>query len=214
MPGGVYGRKGEGSFEKLTGENASCEDGWTYAPAADAARFYSHFLRRALHYPRKAILIDCMTSQIHYVTAEGLERLKAELHELKTVRRREVASRIETAKALGDLSENAEYHEAKDEMALMEGRIHEIETILKNVAVIENESGATGVARVGSTVEVEVRGVRKTFTIVGSNEANPALGRISNESPIGSALLGAKAGSHVDVKTPAGTTTYEIIDVS
>lgn len=155
-----------------------------------------------------------MSFPVQYVSAEGLERLKLELRELKTVRRREVASRIETAKALGDLSENAEYHEAKDEMALMEGRIHEIESVLKNVAVIEQETGASGVVRVGSTVEVEVRGKHKTFTIVGSNEADPAVGRISNESPIGSALLGAKAGTSVDVKTPAGTMSYDILSVS
>ncbi len=155
-----------------------------------------------------------MTFPVHYLSAEKLEQLKQELQDLKTTGRREVASRIETAKALGDLSENAEYHEAKDEMALLEGRIHEIETILKNVAVIEEEKGASGVVRVGSTVEVEVRGSRKTFTIVGSNEADPTVGRISNESPIGSALLGAKAGTSVDVKTPAGTMTYDILSVS
>lgn len=152
-------------------------------------------------------------TKINYLSAEGLEKVKQELHELKTVKRREVASRIETAKALGDLSENAEYHEAKDEMALLENRIYELNEILKNVAVIEEEAGTAGVARVGSTVGVLVKGKEKTFTIVGSNEADPLAGKISNESPIGSALLGAKAGDVVDVKTPAGTTPYAIISV-
>ncbi len=149
-------------------------------------------------------------NKVNYLSAEGLEKLKQELQDLKTVKRREVASRIEAAKALGDLSENAEYHEAKDEMALMENRIVEIEEILKNVAVIEEEAATPGAVRVGSVVEVAINGKQKMFTIVGSNEADPAAGKISNESPIGSALLGAKVGDVVNVKTPAGTVEYEI----
>lgn len=152
--------------------------------------------------------------KINYVSAEGLEKLKQELHELKTVRRREVASRIEVAKALGDLSENAEYHEAKDEMALLEGRITEIEEMLKNIQVIEEETGAKGVVRVGSTVKVSVNDKERTFHIVGSSEADPLSGKISNESPIGSALLGTKAGDSVVVTTPAGRTEYHVLEVS
>lgn len=151
--------------------------------------------------------------KIQYVTAEGLEKLKQELLRLKTIDRREASARIESAKALGDLSENAEYHDAKDEMAHIESRIYEITELLKNVAVIEEETGATGVVRVGSTVEVEVNGTKKTFMIVGSNEADPVAGKISNESPIGSALLGVKVGDVVDVKTPAGTIPYRILAV-
>ena len=150
---------------------------------------------------------------IQYLSAEGLEKLKQELHELKTSRRPEIVSRIEAAKALGDLSENAEYHEAKDALSFTEGRIVEIEEVLKNVALIEEEQGTAGVARVGSTVEVNVKGKMKTFTIVGSNEADPATGKISNESPIGSALLGARVKSKVQVKTPAGTVEYEILAI-
>ncbi len=152
-------------------------------------------------------------SQVQYVSAEGLERLKQELHELKTVKRREAAGRIEVAKALGDLSENAEYHEAKDALALLENRVYEIEQILKNAQLIEDQAAKKGVVHVGSTVVVEVRGKTKTFTIVGSNEADPASGKISNESPIGIALLGAKVGELVDVTTPGGTIEYRIIQV-
>ncbi len=151
--------------------------------------------------------------QVQYVSAEGLERLKQELHELKTVKRREAAGRIEVAKALGDLSENAEYHEAKDALALLENRIYQIEQIVKDAQIIEDQTGNKGVVQVGSTVQVEVRGQTKTFTIVGSNEADPTMGKISNESPIGLALLGAKVGELVDVATPAGTIEYRIVRI-
>ncbi len=152
-------------------------------------------------------------TKVNYLSAEGLEKLKQELQYLKTERRREVAARIEAAKALGDLSENAEYHEAKDEMVLVENRIIELEEILKNVAVIEEETGKEGVIRVGSIVDVDVNGKHKTYMIVGSNEADPVGGKVSNESPIGSALLGSKAGDAVDVKTPTGTVTYQVTSV-
>lgn len=148
--------------------------------------------------------------KIQYMSAEGIEKLKEELNELKTVKRRELAKRIEEAKALGDLSENAEYHEAKDALGFVEGRILEIEDIMKNVAVIEHEKGESGIVRVGSTVVTEVKGKEKTFSIVGSNEAEPLAGKISNESPIGEALLGGKVGDEVRVETPGGITTYTI----
>lgn len=152
-------------------------------------------------------------SQVQYVSAEGLERLKKELQQLKSVGRREAANRIEVAKALGDLSENAEYHEAKDALALLESRIFEIDEVIKNAQIIEEQGGKTGVVRVGSTVTVEVRGLTKVFSIVGSNEADPGQGKISNESPIGVSLLGAKVGEEVEVVTPAGTVEYRIIKV-
>ncbi|MFA5935364.1 MAG: transcription elongation factor GreA [Patescibacteria group bacterium] len=153
-----------------------------------------------------------MADKINYLSPEGLEKIKQELVNLKTVRRREVANKIETAKALGDLSENAEYHEAKDEMGFVEGRILEIQEILKNVSLID--SGVTeGVIRVGSKIQVESMGKKKEFTIVGSNEANPAEGRISNESPLGNAFLGHAKGDKVNVATPAGTQTYLIVDI-
>lgn len=154
-----------------------------------------------------------MADKLTYVTAEGLEKLKEELNILKTQTRRELANRIEAAKALGDLSENAEYHEAKDALSFVQGRIYEIEDMLKNISVIPGgESG--GAVRIGSSVEVEVNGKSKTYKIVGSNEADPVAGRISNESPIGEAFLGHKAGESVEVETPAGGTTYKIVKVS
>ena len=152
-------------------------------------------------------------SQMQYVSAEGLKKLEQELHELKTVTRREIAGRIEAAKALGDLSENAEYHEAKDALAFVEGRIMEIEQILKNVSVIEEGVKSTGIVRVGSSVEVMVNDKKKMFSIVGSNEADPVNGKISNESPIGSALLGTKVGDEVEVTTPNGVNLYKILSI-
>lgn len=149
-------------------------------------------------------------SPVQYVSADRLEALKAELHDLKSVKRREVADRIEVAKALGDLSENAEYHEAKDAMILLETRIFELEEFLKNTRVIDEQATSDGVARVGSTITIEVNGKERVFHIVGSEEADPAHGKISNESPIGSALLGSRAGDKVPVTTPAGTSMYLI----
>lgn len=147
-------------------------------------------------------------SPVQYVSADRLEALTAELHQLKTVQRREVADRIEVAKALGDLSENAEYHEAKDAMILLETRIFELEEFLKNARVIDEQATSDGVARVGSTITVDVNGKQRSFHIVGSNEADPSNGKISNESPIGSALLGAHVGDKIPVTTPAGTSMY------
>lgn len=144
-----------------------------------------------------------------YVSPEFLAKLNEELKDLKTVKRRELANRIEAAKSLGDLSENAEYHEAKDALGFVEGRILEIEDLLKNAIVVEQEANASNV-RVGTTVTVSVNGKEKSFTIVGSNEADPLTGKISNESPIGRSLLGAKVGDHVEVEIPAGTTVYEV----
>ena len=147
-----------------------------------------------------------------YVSPEFLEKLKEELKDLKTNKRRELANRIEEAKALGDLSENAEYHEAKDALGFVEGRIMEIDSILKDMVIVENEKGASNV-RIGTTVKVVVGGKPKSFQIVGSNEADPLAGKISNESPIGSALMGAKAGDKVSVSTPGGTTVYEVLEI-
>lgn len=153
-------------------------------------------------------------SQAQYVSAEFLEKLKAELIDLKKNKRREVAARIEQAKALGDLSENAEYHEAKDELGFVEGRILEIDDLLKNAVVIEHEAEDGTNVRVGSTVKVRIHGTEKDYEIVGSNEADPLSGKISNESPIGQALIGARVGDEVNVKTPSGSTMYEVLEIS
>lgn len=147
-----------------------------------------------------------------YVTQEGLDKIKAELENLKKHRRPDTISRLETAKALGDLSENAEYHEAKDELAFVGVRIRELEDTLNNVVMIE-ERKQGDVVEVGSTIEVETNGKTKTYQIVGSSEADPAGGRISNESPLGSAFLGKKKGESIPVETPGGTSVYTILDV-
>ncbi|MEK7496709.1 MAG: transcription elongation factor GreA [Patescibacteria group bacterium] len=148
-----------------------------------------------------------------YMTKDGLAKIKKELLDLKTNRRLDVAHRIREAKELGDLSENAEYAEAKDEQGFIEGRIIEIENILKNAEIIDESSGGAGLVNIGSTVVVKIDGVQREFTIVGSNEANPANGLISNESPLGQAFLGRMKGDEVDVKVPKGVMKYEIVAV-
>ncbi len=154
-----------------------------------------------------------MIAKTQYLSQEGLERLKAELSELKTVRVRETSDRIEAAKALGDLKENAEYHSAKDEMGFIQGRIHEIEEMLKNVSIIEDVGGSLTV-KIGSTIEVESRNVKKTYKIVGSEEADPVKGLISNESPMGKTFLNHAKGDQIDVETPGGIVSYTILSIS
>lgn len=144
-----------------------------------------------------------------YVSPEGLEKLKRELEELKTVKRREIAARLEAAKALGDLSENAEYQEAKEAQSLNESNILELEEILRDVVVIQKPAH-TSTVQIGSTIEVESGHGRETFTIVGSEEADPLAGRISNESPMGRAFLGRSVGERVAIKTPRSNDTYTI----
>jgi transcription elongation factor GreA len=152
---------------------------------------------------------------VNYLSAEGLKKLQEELVELKTVKRREAAERIEVAKSLGDLSENAEYHEAHEAATMIEGRIFEIEEMLKNVQLFDEakSTGSTKV-RVGTTVTVEINGKERVFTIVGSNEADPLAGKISNESPIGQALLGSTVGQSVSVRTPVGENVYKIVRIA
>ena len=148
----------------------------------------------------------------NYLTKEGLEKLKNELDELKTVRRKEVATRIEIAKDMGDLSENAEYNEAKEEQGFIEGRIAELEALLPNAIIIER--AGTGTVGIGSTVRVEANGKEKEYTIVGASEADPVKGKIYNESPLGVQFLGKSAGDSVEVKVPSGKTVYHIISVA
>jgi len=154
-----------------------------------------------------------MPTDIQYLTNEKLNDLKKELEYLKSERRKEVAEHLEYAKKLGDLSENAEYHQAREEQAEVEDRIGRIEQIMKT-AVIADTSGSDTIV-VGSTVRIEKAGDNKSllYTIVGSEEADMSHGKISNLSPIGSALLGHKRGDKVNVTTPKGTTTYTIVIV-
>jgi|SRR3989344_2842171 len=149
----------------------------------------------------------------HLLTKDGLTKLQKELEILTTQRRREVIERIQEAVAHGDLSENADYAQAKEEQAFIEGRIQELEDIIKNAELIEASSNHNMVS-IGSTVKVRVEGGDRTYTIVGSNEANPAEGRISNESLVGQKLLGAKPGDKVEIQTPAGKAEYEIVEIS
>jgi len=153
-----------------------------------------------------------MSNKVYYISREGVESLRKEMQELKSVRVKEVAERIESAKALGDLKENAEYHSAKDEMGLLQSRIREIDEILKNVQIIDETQGSKDV-RIGSTIEVESRNGVKTYKIVGSAEADPAAGLISNESPMGRAFLGHTKGDLVMVETPGGVVQYTIIEI-
>lgn len=147
-----------------------------------------------------------------YVSKEKLEELKVELNQFKTTRRIEVAERLKRAKELGDLSENSEYFEAREEQAQVEGRILELEEFVKNAEIIE-KAPSGGIVKVGSTVVVKKGDEKMRFVIVGSNEAKPEDGFISNESPLGSAFLDKKAGETVEVTTPKGKAEYKIISI-
>jgi transcription elongation factor GreA len=148
------------------------------------------------------------TKNEFYLTAEGLESLKEELQELTTTKRAELAERLKEAKAEGDLSENAMYDAARDEQSFVEGRISEIEHILKHAALISNKG--TSVVSLGSKVHVELEEGEVEYVIVGSTEANPDKGYISDQSPIGKALLGKKSGETVEVEIPSGKIVYTI----
>lgn len=148
-----------------------------------------------------------------YVSAERLVELKEELNTLKTIERKKIAEQLEYAKSLGDLSENAEYHEAREAQVTVEDRIEYLEDILKRAIVVHAKGGS--IIDVGSTVVVEREGTKdeQTVTIVGSEEINAAQGKISNTSPLGSQLIGKKKGDSAIVSTPRGNVTYRIISV-
>ncbi len=147
-----------------------------------------------------------------YISAEGLEKLKEELHALKTTRRQDIAARLEHAKSLGDLSENAEYQETKEEQTLLERQILELEEMIRNAVVIKAER-PLDVVTVGSTVVVDSGRGPETYKIVGSEEAKPAEGKVSNESPLGKSFLNKRVGNSVEVKTPGGTIEYKILEI-
>ncbi|MBI5038030.1 MAG: transcription elongation factor GreA [Candidatus Kerfeldbacteria bacterium] len=154
-----------------------------------------------------------MNDRDTFITMVGLEKLKKELHELKNVKRAQIAERIQSAKELGDLSENAEYVEAKNEQGFVEGRIMEIETIIRNATIIQKSKGSDGIVRVGSRIRIKDHSGEREYVIVGSNEADPAQGIISNESPLGQAFLGKKKGDIVQIDLPKGTTKIEILAI-
>ena len=156
-----------------------------------------------------------MTNKETVLTSEGVRKLEQELQKLKTVRRREVADRIKQALAFGDLSENSEYDEAKNEQAFIEGRIVTLEKLLRNAKIIDDEDISTDVVSVGAAVKVldiEFDDVIE-YTIVGSAEANPGKNKISNESPVGRALLGKSIGSEVEVDVPDGVIKLKILEI-
>lgn len=151
-----------------------------------------------------------MNEQI--ISPEGYNKLKDELTLLTTIKRKEIAERIERAKELGDLSENAEYSEAKDAQALNEGRILELTNTLKNVTVVQHDD-SSGQVVMGSKVTVKSNDKEKQYTIVSFNEADPLNGKISNESPLGVAFLNKKKGDAVEVETPKGLVKYKILKI-
>lgn len=150
------------------------------------------------------------------LTSEGLKKLQDELDNLKNVRRKENTEALKIAKSFGDLSENSEYDEAKNEQAEIEARIVEIEAMLKNVEIIDEDDIATDVVSIGAKVSVKDLddGEVNEYLIVGSTEADPMKGKISDESPVGAALLGHKIGEVVIVEAPMGKLEYEIMSIS
>ncbi len=150
------------------------------------------------------------------VTPEGLEKLQDELKHLTEVRRKEVADRIRQAREFGDLSENSEYDDAKNEQGLLERRISELQRRLRNSKVVDPADAATDAVDLGTLVTLKViggKGGERKFRIVGSNESDPASGKLSHASPVGKAVLRRKVGEKVKVATPRGSTEYEIINV-
>lgn len=153
-----------------------------------------------------------------YLTSEGFSELKQEHDELTEIKRPEVLSRISQARTLGDLSENAEYVAAREELSYIDGRIAELEELLKNVHIIratkKKAKGKDGVVSLGSKVTLHVNGKRETFTVVGEWEADPMEKKISHESPLGKALIGKRVGEKVEVEAPAGRVLYTVIDIN
>ena len=150
------------------------------------------------------------------LTDEGLKKLEEELEQLKTVTRKEVADKIKVALSFGDLSENSEYYEAKNEQALVESRIVQIEAMLKNVKILDEDELTNDNVSVGSKVKLFDKEFNEEvdYQIVGSTEADPMSGRISDESPVGQGLLGHKVGDVVEIETPGGVCLYEVLEIT
>lgn len=160
---------------------------------------------------RSVFLMD----KSYYMTQEGKDKLENELHFLKTTKRQEVVERIKVARDFGDLSENSEYDSAKEEQAFVETRIAQVEKMIRNAVIIENDDSASGEVALGKTVTfMELpQGEEETYTIVGSAEADPFEGKISNDSPMAKSLLGKTKGAEVSVSTPGGDIQVRIVDV-
>ena len=146
------------------------------------------------------------------ISREGLDKLISELKLLKTIKRPAVIERIQTARSLGDLSENSEYDDARNEQSFIEGRIEQLEGLIKNAKVVEN--GVNEVVITGSTIELDLNGSEKTYQIVSANEVDPLNNKISIDSPIGKAISGKKVGDNVVVKVPVGDLSAKILKIS
>lgn len=151
--------------------------------------------------------------KVQYFTVKGLEDLKKEFEELKDTKIPDIANLIDEAKQQGDLSENAEYQQAKEEMAWAQGRLQELRYLLDNAQLMDSAQKTQSTVVVGSTISIKNNTTTKSYTIVGPREANPLEGKISNESPLGESFLGHKVGDKVVVNTPAGKQTYEILEI-
>ena len=153
-------------------------------------------------------------AQPNYLTAEGFANVKSELEELRTLRRQVVADRIQKAKEIGGTVDNASYDEAKNEQAFIEGRIRTLDNLINNAVLISGKKGPSDVVHIGSKVIVlNQKGRKDKYTIIGSAEADPAQGRISNVSPIGKALLGKRVGDVAEVSAPAGKIKLEVVKI-
>lgn len=150
-----------------------------------------------------------------YVTNEGLEKLRVEYEDLVKNKRKEVAQRIASARELGESDDlSSEYEAAREEQSFVEGRIAELEEVLKHAKIIEHHAGSSRLVEVGSTVTVQLNGGRENYTIVGTVESEPGNGKISHESPVGKSLMGLKVGDEVEVTTPETTLKYKILKIS
>ena len=150
-----------------------------------------------------------------FLTQEGLDELKKELEDLQSTKRPKVLERLAEARAMGDLSENSEYTAAREELALIDGRIEELQEILKGAEVIKEDHSAKGkkAVQLGSKVKVEVKGKHDMFSLVGEWEADPKEKKISHESPLGKALIGKAVGENVEVEAPAGKIVYTVVEI-
>ncbi len=147
-----------------------------------------------------------------YISAQGLEDLKSEFEKRKKITRKEIAEKISAAKEMGDLSENFEYHEAKEQQGLNEGRILQLEAMILESVIVEQTSGSKFVT-LGVTFVAVANGVERTFQMVGSSEADPMSGKISNDSPIGSAFMDKSVGDEVTIEVPSGEIIYKIKEI-
>lgn len=160
--------------------------------------------------------VSAQDDDVLVVTKDGLKKLEEELEHLQKVRRKEVAERLKEAISYGDLSENSEYEEAKNEQAFVEGRVIELEYMIRNAKVVDEKHHSKQVVEIGTHVSIKntKKSEELSITIVGSTEADPFNDRISNESPMGHALMGAKKGDKVEVMAPSGKVSYEVVKLT